>query len=204
MDPEARLLQRHQFLAALYNRVGDDRYIPCKWSWIAQDMNIDLRQAQLIAEHLHTDGLVQIDHNGGISITVPGINAVEARATKPRGQIEYVPHSVIQVGTMTHSVIQQHSPGAIASAALSSKKIETVKRLVAEITQLIDRMGLSPDERSDVLAELKIIKEQLDSTSPDSSIITKAFSFIQSLTEKVIANVVTSGITLEIGKLLAQ
>lgn len=103
------------------------------------------------------------------------------------------PASSINIGTMTNSAIQQNSPGAVQSLALTQKHWNDVEEIVTAIVSAIDQLGLSDGDKSDLLADAETIQAQLKKSSPNTSLIRSCLEGVKSGLSKAVTSAASSG-----------
>jgi hypothetical protein len=204
-DAQRRQRERFRFLEALYQRTGDDMSQRVQLEWVAGDINMDPETAAKIAQFLYLEELIALEQGGaGIYITNHGIFEVEQAVTRPKQETQHFPANVINVQTMTGSIIQQGTEGSSATITLGSSELAQIRNLLAEINNSIVSFDLSGDQAAELRADVASIDAQLQSPKPKCSVIREALSSIRAIMEGITANVVTSSMLPKIIHILAQ
>lgn len=194
MNIEELKTMRFQFLKALYEFSGGDKF---KWlsMWdLGASLGFDRQNTKLTAEYLKSENLLKYQALGGIiGITHHGIKEVEDAISEPSKPTHYFPAvSSIHVNTMINSTIQQASPGATQIIQTGDVRIEQLAEIMTKLKESVDKLGLSECDRGDLQAEIDTIDAQLNSSKPKASIVSECLSSARSIIEGVSANVLAS------------
>ena len=74
-------------------------------------------------------------------------------------------HSTINVGTMTNSVIQSNSPGAVQNVTFIQSQQVEIRELVSGLRSALDKLGLDDEQRVDLETDVETIETQLKNPS---------------------------------------
>jgi len=156
--------------------------------------------------YLHARGLLNVlDAGGAIARMTPrGIDEVERALTHPdRPTRNFQPLNVIMVGQMTDSQIQQASSGAAQIIDLCGRK-QALLDLTESIVALRDEFGAESQPQHDLLAEVKTVQAQLESSKPSATIISESLRRMRSILEKVAAGLGVQAVLQKIDALLSH
>lgn len=129
---------------------------------------------------------------------------IDALLKRDRALRQAQPSQVIHVdGGMYGSSIQQ---GTVESnVTINFKSIELdVKNVLTKIRNSVEEIGLSPDAKAQLSADVNTIEAQLQSPHPKPAVITECLRSARTILEGAVGGVIASGIVFEIAKLLAH
>lgn len=104
--------------------------------------------------------------------------------------------SVVNVGVMHNSAIQQHSPNATQSVAVGGAEADRAKEAIRLILEILDDLDLSAEDKAEARAEAGTAEAQLNSPKPRWEWIK---SSLAALRDKVVA-----GITEKVGPAVVE
>ncbi len=85
--------------------------------------------------------------------------------TKPK-------ESSVSVGTMTSSVIQQNSPGAVASIrVITGDERSKVEDILKKVAALVDSLPISTEDREEMKVDIQTAETQLKAKNPKAGIV---------------------------------
>jgi hypothetical protein len=108
----------------------------------------------------------------------------------------------ISIGTMSHSTIQQASPGAVQQVHINDAEMQLLRVVATEIRRELDNLQLANDERQQVQAEVATIEAQLAAPKPKRSIIVECLTSLRTILEQVGAATIAAPILHQINKCL--
>lgn len=116
--------------------------------------------------------------------------------------------SNVSVGTMTSSVIQQNSPGAVASIrVVSGEEAGRVGDILQQVAALVDALPLAPADREEMREDIGIAEAQLRARKPKAGILSTCLkSLLSKLTAAAAAPLaaeLASGVRVAIGRITA-
>lgn len=80
--------------------------------------------------------------------------------------------SSVSVGSMTNSVVQQNSPGAVASIRIiNAEEKGKVEGILKQVAALVDSLPLPEDDREEMKEDIQTAETQLKGKSPKAGII---------------------------------
>lgn len=125
--------------------------------------------------------------------------AYVARATNPP-----VTYNHITIGTMSNSAVQQGSPSATQIVSFSPEARVEITEIIAGVLSLVDRLGLSPDTREELMVDVETIQAQLKSSKPRQSVLQSCLSSIKSTFENATIAAASSGTTAIVQELIGR
>ena len=78
--------------------------------------------------------------------------------------------------------------------------VQQLKTLTTQVREYLEQTKLGKEEQSDILNELDILDEQVQSGSPEPGVIAKSLTFIRGVLEKAAGTVVATGLLALIDK----
>jgi hypothetical protein len=113
------------------------------------------------------------------------------------------PSNVITVqGSVYNSNLQQ---GDGSTATINYKAMESdVLRVLTDIEQSIENLGLTPPDRDELVAEVGTVKAQLNSPKPKTHVITESLRSIRHILEHAAGAAIAHGLVAEVVRLLAH
>lgn len=112
----------------------------------------------------------------------------------------------VSVRTMSNSVIQQNSPGAIASIRIiSDQEKATLEQILSQVVALIESLSLTTDDKDEMKEDIKVLEDQLRRKRPKAGIISTCLrSILSKLTSAAtgpLATTVAAGVQWSIDKI---
>ena len=193
--------KRFRYLCACYEESGADQYKVLRTYTMAGDRAFEHKLTDKIVRYLEQEELVEVSGRGDqICITHKGIREVEQALSKPDVPTEHFPAGfAIYAGHITHSQIQQASPGA-TQASFEERKYEQLEEVIQllkdSIEQVVDELALEAQERSDLEAQIRTIEAQMSSPHPRARSISESLRSVRAIVEGAIGGAA--------GSLLAQ
>jgi predicted nucleotidyltransferase len=178
--------RRFQFLHALYDTTGGDTWnLNYTVYHIGGELGFDDDLTEKIARYLHDEGLLEIlSKDRTIKITHRGVREVEKALSSPDTPTEHFPpYNIIVVGQMTNSQIQQASPGALQEVTISEEYYKIVEEDLQLLKKYINQLNLTPEQESDLQAEIQTVEAQMRFSKPKKLIIAAAFDSIKRILE---------------------
>jgi len=196
--------KRFRFLCALYEESGADQYKVLPTYTIAGDRAFEHNLTDKIVRYLEQEELVEVAGRGDrICITHKGIREVEQALSNPNAPTEHFPAlSVVYVGQMIDSQIQQASPGA-TQILLREDKHDELAELVESLKDSIDKLGLQHEQQIDLLAQIQTIDAQMSSSKPSRTIISESLRTTRRILEEAAGGALAVGFIETIKSLLA-
>ncbi len=97
--------------------------------------------------------------------------------------------SNVSVGTMANSVIQQNSPGAVASIrVVSGEEAGRVGDILQQVAALIDSLPLSPADQDEMREDIGTAKAQLQAKRPKAGILSTCLKSLMSKLTMAVAS----------------
>ena len=136
---------------------------------------------------------------GNIGISHKGIVEVEAALNNPDKPTHYFPPAnIIHINQMTNSNIQQASPEATQVVTFEESKYEELIEVIISLKESIDQLGLEPQQKSELQADIKTMETQTSSPNPKPTIITECLGSIKRILEGATGSVLASGLLIKI------
>lgn len=199
--------KRFQFLHKLYKMTGGDESKGILIHRVGEELELDKSLAWQIARFLSGAWLIKIETTDGvIKLTHQGILEVEEALSKPDKPTEYFPPvNIIRVGgNMVGSQIQQASPGARQTATISANKLEELKEVVESLKTSLHNLGLEPQQKSDLQAEMQTMEAQMTSSKPKRAVITASLSCIRDILAGATGSLIAYELLNKVAPLLEQ
>ena len=195
--------KRFRFLCACYEESGADQYKVLPTYTIAGDRAFEHNLTDKIVRYLEQEELVEVSGRGDqICITHKGIREVEQALSKPDVPTEHFPAGfAIYAGHITHSQIQQASPGA-TQLVLGEDKGQELKELVESLKESIDKLGLEREQQTDLLAQMQTIDAQMSCSRPSRTIIGESLRTARRILEEAAGGALAVGLIEAIKALL--
>lgn len=151
----------NRFLVELYVLTQGDPSIMVSMYDIGETLGLDRNDSLRTAEELIGTGLVEIKTlNGGIGITTDGVDEAHQMGAS--------------VGDETQGNLSLGD-----EPVLDEKRCGGVARVADELKSRMGEKGLSFDQLSEMLADLKSIDAQLSSPNPKKAIVRECFQSIR-------------------------
>lgn len=207
MDIEQERQDRFRFIHRLWEVTEADEHKLANMLTIAQDLGFDGAKTNRVFQYLCGEGLAEgRTLGGGIGITHYGIREVEEALLQPDDPTHYFPPavSIISIGTMSNSTIQQASPGAVQDVSFEAAETNKIRAAVEEVKLKFDELELEIDERRQAEAEVATIEAQLGSPKPRRTIISESLASLRGILEGAAAAVVAAPLVAKIAALIAS
>jgi len=204
VDIEAEKRNRFRFLHRLWElSEGNENKWANLWD-IGRELGLDSGQTERVYQYLKGEGLLAIHAMGGtIGITHAGIRQIESALSHPEEPTYYFPPvSLISIGTMTNSTIQQSSPGAVQTFSLGQADIAAIEQVVKEMKNQLDALQLAEDDRRQAEADLATITAQLAAPVPKQGVVCECLASLRRILEHVAASAVAAPIVAKIAQII--
>ncbi len=191
MNIEVVKKQRFLYLKKAYEITSGDPSYMFNMFELGKEIGFDSDLSRKLAQYLINEGLLEARALGGaIGISHQGVVEVEEALTNPNKSTEhFLPVNIINVQTMTNSVIQQGSNQSSQSVNITSKGINDLKSFISELKTSIDKLQLEAEKHSELLSEIATLEAQANSPKPKVSIIGETLVTIRSILEGVAGNI---------------
>ena len=198
--------KRFQFLHKLYELTGGDESNWFKVFQIGEELGGDRDSTAKIAQYLEGERLIVVHAtfigycNKLIGISHEGIREVEEALSDPDTPTDHFPSgNIIVIDKMIGSQIQQASPEATQVVAIGEDRYEELKEIIQSLKDSIDQLGLEPQQKADLQAEIQTIDAQMSSSKPKATIITECLGTIRRIIEGAASSVLASSL---LGKII--
>jgi hypothetical protein len=175
---EEKRAQRLKFMRLLYEATRGDTFKTLNMQVLGDELQLSQTETGTLVDYLVNERLVEWAAFGGfIRIAHWGVVEVEEALSTPTRATQHFPPAVnvIHVQTMIGSQIQQGADGSSQSMInLQPHDLEAIRRFAAEVRAVETELGLSPDARQDLDAELATLEAQLRSRTPKRSVLQSA------------------------------
>ena len=203
---EERKKKRFQFLNKLWELTDKDESGLIRIDRIGKELGFDDDLTIKIAQYLSGEGLIVVQPihlghrmNDLIGISHAGIVEVEAALDNPDRPTHYFPPAnIILINQMTNSNIQQASPEAKQVVTFDESKYEELKEVILSLKESIDQLGLEPQQKSELQAEIQTMEAQTSSPNPKAAILAICLGSIKRILEGAIGSVLASGLLSKI------
>jgi len=186
--------KRFQYLYRLYDQAQGDPSIVSKQYAIGRGIGFDTELTDFVATDLRDKGLIRFDQqNQGdpidfdlkITITEKGTEEIKSAIQKPHSPTRYFP---VQAIKLTDQKMRTFSDPSFNSkefnVVVDNALIEIIKSLIIKkILANIGQFNLDPDEKNELLAEIRTVEDQLSSPKPKAKIIGYALASAKSILE---------------------
>jgi len=195
---------RFLFLKAVYQATEADEHKLVNMWQVGDELGLERDETARIVQYLTGETL--LEHKalvGIIAITHHGIREVEDALSEPQEETYYFPPvNIINVETMIGSAIQQASPEARQTVAVEHSRIDDIRGFVAEVREVLDQLGLTSQQSSDLNAELGTVDAQLEASRPKTSILTESLLTMRSILEGAAGSALAAGLLHQLRLLL--
>ena len=155
-----------QFLLSLYKETKGDTTVQKSMYDIGSDLGLDREEASKLTEDLMGWSLVEIRTlSGGIAMTSAAVEEIEELGYRPDDSAE----TGVQLGS---------------DQLVTAEIRPVIEKLTGDIKQTAGSLGLSFESLSELMADLKTIDVQLDSTRPKTAILRECFRSIKPILDK--------------------
>jgi hypothetical protein len=179
--------QRFAFLRAVYDETDGTTERMVQMSDIGAKVGFDDDLTGRIVTYLIDEGLLEWAAMGGlIELTHWGLKEVEEVLSTPEQPTEHFPslivaENVLNVGTMTHSQIQQGTTGS--TQTLEIIDVPALRDLVADVRAVSASLELEVESTAELEAELATIDAQLGSPRPKSHVLRESLASARAILE---------------------
>lgn len=189
--------KRFQFLRRLYELSEGNIHNWENMFLIDQELGLDKQSTINVTDYLWGEGLLKPTASGGlVGITHPGIKEVEEALTYPDRETEhFLPINVIQIGTMSHSQIQQGSPGATQVVTINEVEKKELEEIIQSLKESGDQLNLKEQEKVDFQANIETIEAQMSSSKSRKPIIIET---LKAILASAAGTLLASGLTQQI------
>ena len=201
--------KRSQFLHKLYGLTGGDESKWFRVFQIGEELGFDRDVTANIARYLGGDGLIVVHktfigdpNNNRIGISHKGIQVVETESDPDTPTDQSPSISIIAIDKMIGSQIQQASPEATQVVAIGEDRYEELKEIIQSLKDYIDQLGIEPQQKDDLQAEIQTIDAQMSSSKPKAAIITECLGSIRVIIEGATGSLLASSLLGKIVPLL--
>lgn len=111
--------------------------------------------------------------------------------------------SVINVGNMYGSTIQQGTKHTSATIDYKAEELN-LRSLLGQIRDSMNTLELGPAARNQLEVDAQTVEAQLLSPHPKSAVLRESLQSMLNIFEGVVANAISSGLLLELGKYLGR
>ncbi|HEX7903430.1 MAG TPA: hypothetical protein VF487_06100 [Chitinophagaceae bacterium] len=193
MDIQQLKKQRFLFLQKVYKESEGDTHCMVEIEKIGQELGMDNLTSGRTAQYLIDEGLLEaMTEEGGIVISHEGVLEVEEALLNPdKSTQHFLPLNIIHVHSMNNSVIQQGTTNSTQNVTITSDNISELKSFLSDLKTAIEKMQLSVEIQSEVIAEIATLDAQANSPKPKRSIIGEALNSLRSVLEGVAGNLAT-------------
>lgn len=196
-----RRAQRTQFMNELYDLVNGADFQPISTHKVAQKLNLNMEdhtEILKIARYLEGEYLVKLTGYGGsvVSLTHEGVREVEEARSQPDQPTEhFAPINIVYAETITHSAIQQGSPGATQSlTVISQSNLEQLQELLQSLRGSIAQLDLDESQQAELEADIRTLEAQVTSPKPKKEVIRPGLQSIKRILEGTAAGAASSGL----------
>jgi len=204
---EEMKMKRFKFFHRLYELTGGDEFKLFNMFQIGEELGFNRDLTANIARDLRGEGLIVVhstsvgDRNNLIGISHDGIREVEEAVSNPDTPTpRFPPGNTIYINQMINSQIQQASPEATQVPVIGEDKYEELKEIIQSLKDSIDQLGIKPQQKADLQAEIQKIEAQMSSSKPKARIITECLGSIRRIIEGATSSVFAS---ILLGKIVA-
>jgi hypothetical protein len=199
--------KRTQFMHAVYEMTEGNELKSINMWQLGEKLGFGQRSELTfkIYQYLIGEGLIKGTGMGGeMGITHRGIKEVEAALENPQQSTEHFAPlatvNIIHVNSMVNSQIQQSVAGSTQTATIDATQVATLKEIIAELKDIVDREKLTVDQQEDLEKEKAVLALEANSSKPNKNRIKESLS-----TAQKILTVASVGLAVatKIGALLA-
>ena len=188
--------KRFDFLRLMYESTQGDQHEIVSLSNIAQELNLEEREAYRIAQYLDGEHLIGfITMGGGLGITHYGVVEMERALSEPDKPTEhFLPINVIHVEHMVGSQIQQGTMNSIQTGIFDPNTTDQIKRFIEVLKVELPKLNFDEITEAEVRADTASIEAQLNSPKPKMNIVRGALLSLRAILEGIGGNLATSGL----------
>lgn len=194
---EEKKIDRFNFLKKTYEKKTRGGLQIFEAGKIAEEIGIELNEADLIVEYLDGEGLLKTHSDGGqlISITHYGILEVEQALSKPSEPTEHFPAVInfIKVDQMHNSQIMQSSTGSHQTFNLTNQNLKSLEKFIDLFEKkLLELEFKSDDDKNEAVAEIQTIKTQINSPRPKEIAILESRKTLRNILEGMTGSILAT------------
>lgn len=191
MDINEQKKKRFEFLKKLYELSNADTTYYISFSDLGKLLELDFTESDKITKYFVGEDLLKY-RGQTIQITHWGIKEVEELLENPEKATEhFLPLNIINVSSMTNSVIQQGNTNSSQTVTFNNSHIPELKEFTNELRSILNSLQLSVDRQNELLSEIQTLEIQLESPKPKNNILKEALKSIQGILTGVAANAAT-------------
>jgi len=188
MDPDYIQRQnsnRFSLIRRIYELSGGDSPFSIQLSELADSIGIQIADADLAAEYLHAEGLIEFTAFGPtISITHLGVVEVEKALANPDAPTSsFPPVNIMVIGSVTGSQIQQGTERSSQTAQFHETDLPALRDLVSLLRSQLPSLNLESGISEEYRSELSTIEAQASSPRPKPAIIREPLSSLRAIIE---------------------
>lgn len=185
---------RFKFLKTLYEVTQGDEYKFVSMWDIGEELGFSRNDVELISQYLAGEDLIKfMTLGGGISITHWGVVQVEEALEKPDKPTDYFPPTnIINIQNMIGSQIQQGNSESVQTVNNNLTDIKLITDFIEDIQSKLENLGLSNDDKSELVSEITTIKAQMSSVRPKFSIIKESAKTIRNILEGIAGSIIAT------------
>ena len=195
---ELKRKQRLEFMNNLYESTNGDERAYVDMAEIGMELGFNRDETYLAAQYLKGEGLLKFETlSGHISITHLGVAEVESALQHPDKPTHHFPaaQNIINIGTMTQSVIQQGNANSRQTVTFETDDSEAIRSFLEAFTQQLPKLQIGEGERAEAEAEINTANAQLKSPKPKQQIIATCLKSLLSIVEKAGVEAFTNDVT---------
>lgn len=202
MDINENRKLRFKYLKRVFELANNDKSILVNVKGVGQELGLNNQEIDKIVEYLYSEGLVKRNGGGQVMITHSGIKEVEEALTYPNIPTEhFLPVNIINVQTMTNSVIQQGNEGSRMNYINNQDDINQIKEVINELKSKLEYIDLKEDVQGEMVAEIHTVIAQTESPKPKTAILQESLKAIKKLLKSATTNATTQFILTELDKI---
>jgi hypothetical protein len=206
MDIEQMRADRFRLLKALHEASDGDQFKWVNVFQLGEGLGFSRDYTFKIYQYLKGEGLAEMHTLGGlVGITHYGVRAVEEAIAEPDRETHYFPPvSIISVGTMVNSIIQQAGGDAKQRIDIEQYRYDEIRAVLDEIKHTVESIGLTDQARQDIQSDIATALVQLSASRPKPSIITECLHSIRSILESAAGGVIAAPLIAKISHFLGM
>jgi hypothetical protein len=203
---ELKRKQRLEFMNSLYEMTNGNEHEYVDMAKIGMGLSFTKEETYLAVQYLAGEGLLKyVTLDGGVSITHLGVAEVESALLRPDKPTEHFPpaQNIIQIETMTHSVIQQGNINSNQTVSFETNELEAIRPFLEAFALQLPKLQIGGEEKEEAQAEIDTANVQLKSPKPKPQIIATCLKTLLSIVEKVGTAALTSDVTAHLSAIHA-
>lgn len=187
MTDDKTRLKSYIYLSQLYGRTGASVLNPVRGLYrLGQELGFENKEIDDILNYISNAGLAIVYVNEEkVTITNKGIGAVEEAELNPVASTKYFPAimGVRDFGGSDESQLLKQPYEARHDTKIRSIKFKELKRSMELIRGSMDKLRMTPELKSKLMAELITIDVQISQPEPDEEVIRECVGSIRSILE---------------------